>query len=409
MTRADRRAGTIVTVLAAGAIALLTLWPQPELAPMSAATPVWCIVCGSQGVSDVILNILLFVPFGAGLGVAGVRTRTAMLVAVAATFTIELLQLEVVAGRDASVSDLLTNTLGAATGLWLGRRWRGIVLPAPAAARRLAMLWSALVVVVATLTAAAVAPSMPAPPYWGQWTPELGGFVQHPGRVTAATVDAIPVPHGRLRASDVLADSLADGELRVNVTAEAGPPTRGLAPLFRVVDGHGNQALLVAQLGRDLYVETGTRAERLRIGAVSLLVPDAITARGATAITAESDRRGYRVTVSGPAGNARVHTVSRSVTWGWAILLPFVDRIDGRRRLLDALWMAGLMLPLGWWAARGLGPGPGALLGGGALGAALAAVPAAAGLTPAGLAAWAGGAAGFVVGAAGWRTARRGR
>ncbi|HET7241044.1 MAG TPA: VanZ family protein, partial [Gemmatimonadales bacterium] len=61
---------------------------------------------------DVFLNLLLFVPLGAGLRLAGWRWRSVVLGAALVSFTVELLQYTVVTGRDASLSDLLTNTTG---------------------------------------------------------------------------------------------------------------------------------------------------------------------------------------------------------------------------------------------------------------------------------------------------------
>src|SRR5690606_9606721 len=116
MSLRSRKIGRVVAVLAFAAIATLTLQPRPELAALSAATPVWCLVCGSYGLVDVVLNVLLFVPLGVGLGLAGVRPRAAIIIVVLTTLTVELLQLTVISGRDSSLSDLVTNTVGGAIG-----------------------------------------------------------------------------------------------------------------------------------------------------------------------------------------------------------------------------------------------------------------------------------------------------
>ena len=44
-----------------------------------AGTPVYCIVCGDTGSVDFFLNILLFVPLGLGLALAGFSWRRALL------------------------------------------------------------------------------------------------------------------------------------------------------------------------------------------------------------------------------------------------------------------------------------------------------------------------------------------
>src|SRR5919199_723337 len=63
--------------------------------PAAAGNP-WCILCGEYGAQDFVANILLFVPFGAGLSLAGVSRRRALAVAALTTLCIELLQVRVV-------------------------------------------------------------------------------------------------------------------------------------------------------------------------------------------------------------------------------------------------------------------------------------------------------------------------
>lgn len=395
-----RRVGWGMVAVAVGAIGGLTLTARPELAPLSEATPVWCLVCGSQGAVDVLLNVLLFVPLGVGLGLAGVRPRRAVLVAAIATLAIELLQLRVIAGRDASLSDLLTNTTGAGLGFWLSQHWRAMILPSPPGAARLAGGWAILVLAITGMTAASIAPSMPGPPYWGQWTPELGGFAQHAGRVDSARVEDIAVPGGRrLRDSRALGDSLADGELDATVFAVLAAPVDGIAPIFRLVDGDGHQALLIAQTGTDLLVETGTRSERFRLRPVTVMFEHVLDAAGeAVRIDVESNARVYRVR-AGDTGGGRTLELTRSASWGWALLLPFNTRVDEHRRVFDAVWMGALLLPLGWWSGRVSRPllavGAGVLL----LAVALAGLPALFGLAASAAGAWLGGLGGLVTGA----------
>jgi hypothetical protein len=402
----SRWAGRALTVLAFLAIGLLTLRPRPELAPLSAATPVWCVVCGAHGVVDVVLNVLLFIPLGLGLGMAGLRPRAAILLAALTTLTVELLQLGIVAGRDASLSDLVTNTLGAAIGMVLARRWREVVLPTPRVAAALTAAWAALVLLVTAGTGLAVAPSMPDPPYWGQWTPELGGLLQHEGRVESAQVEDIATPGRRVPASAALADSLADGEIGALVTAVLAGPPRRTAPIFRMVDGFGHQALLIAQDGRDLIVETGTRSERLRLRGLTVRLEDAMPAGERVRIAVRSDPREYAISVHAMRGPSRELMLSRSVAWGWALLVPFMNRLGARHGIMDALWLGSLMLPLGWWSVSirsrlsGLAIGVAVLAVVLAGGSALFALPAPA------WTAWAGGIAGLAGGWAGAALAR---
>ena len=64
-------------------------------------------------------NVLLFVPFGAALGLYDVSLGAALLAGVALSGAIEVAQFVVVPGRTSSVDDLVLNTVGAVVGYLL--------------------------------------------------------------------------------------------------------------------------------------------------------------------------------------------------------------------------------------------------------------------------------------------------
>jgi VanZ family protein len=100
-------------------VALLTLWPLPD---QRVSSPAWCIVCDADHVPNLVLNVALFLPLGVGLGLRGVPRLAALLLMALLTAGVEALQFHVVAGRDASLGDVLANLVGGALGLRLGRR-----------------------------------------------------------------------------------------------------------------------------------------------------------------------------------------------------------------------------------------------------------------------------------------------
>ena len=128
----------VPVAVAIGLIALLTLEPRPRQAPLSAATPWHCLVCGQLGRVDVILNVALFLPLGFTLFRLGFGPLRSALVGLGISGLVELLQAFVVAGRDPSLSDLLTNTLGAGLGAMLAQAFPRLVRPEPRLAGRLA-------------------------------------------------------------------------------------------------------------------------------------------------------------------------------------------------------------------------------------------------------------------------------
>src|SRR5688500_12405338 len=79
-----RGIGWGLTVVSAIVIAVATLTPSSQPAHHTS-----CVICGPLGGVDAALNVLLFLPLGLGLAIAGVRFRSAMLVLTAATILIE--------------------------------------------------------------------------------------------------------------------------------------------------------------------------------------------------------------------------------------------------------------------------------------------------------------------------------
>jgi glycopeptide antibiotics resistance protein len=99
------------SIAAAGCTALIlvaTLSPEPEAVGIGCQWP-WCLF-------DVAQNLVLFAPLGASLFLA-TRSHTKSIIAGAAlSLAVELLQLHVIRGRDASLSDWISNTMGTAAG-----------------------------------------------------------------------------------------------------------------------------------------------------------------------------------------------------------------------------------------------------------------------------------------------------
>ena len=93
-------------------ILAVTLTPMPHQAAQVALTGPFCLACGDGGGADFVLNIALFLPLGAALAAAGLRARTVVLLGLALSAGVELLQFSVIPGRDATVGDVVANTAG---------------------------------------------------------------------------------------------------------------------------------------------------------------------------------------------------------------------------------------------------------------------------------------------------------
>jgi hypothetical protein len=234
-----RRSAFLAAVFIVAAILLLTLWPLPEQSWQAARSPLSCLVCGDQGTQDVIQNVLMLLPLGLVLGLGGVRPRIAALIAFLLSLAVETLQYTVVPGRDASLSDVITNTAGAALGAWLAPRLPLLLRPSQRAARPMAMLavllWSG-----AWLFGAWAISTDPGHGGWrGRVANDLPGAPPFNGEVVAAFLDgtalavvpaALPpeVEHAFARDSFVL-----EGSVR------PGPAIAPKENIVTIIDGRG--------------------------------------------------------------------------------------------------------------------------------------------------------------------------
>lgn len=363
MMSRQRRAALTVTAGALVFIAAETLVPHPENAALVARTPVWCILCGELGLLDILLNVILFVPLGVGLHLQGRSWRQALLLGAALSLGIETAQYFAIAGRDAALGDVLTNTAGAGLGAVLANSWRFWLRPARGAARRLAGTMAVVWLVQVGLTGLAVQPSLPHSVYWGQRAAELGQFDTFPGRLLDARVGAMSLPSRRLANSAMVRRALLEGEPVTAVVVPAGP-TRGIAPLASIFDGDQREIAVLGQWDRDLVFRLRARALdwRLRPPAIRLrsvfagTTPETLTVAG----TVRGDS--LIVTARGGASGPAFRAMPLSAQWGWSLLLPYEHAFGSEVGWLSALWVGGCMVPIGFWmAATGLRTGPAAL------------------------------------------------
>src|SRR5882724_7729315 len=168
LTSRERRWALALTAAGLIFVAAETLVPHPENAALVARTPIWCLACGDLGLLDVLLNVLLFIPLGAGLRLLGRSWRQVTLLGAALSFAIETAQYFAISGRDASLGDLLTNTAGAALGALLAASWRVWLVPTPRSARLLSLAAALIWLSQVAVTGAAVRPALPPTVYWGQ-------------------------------------------------------------------------------------------------------------------------------------------------------------------------------------------------------------------------------------------------
>jgi hypothetical protein len=389
-------------VVVVGAILAVTLFPVmgEETRPLR-----WCAGCGERGVAHVLLNIILFMPLGALLTLAGVPRSWNWLSGAVMSTLIEGAQL-FIPGRDSSVDDVLTNTTGTILGslvavavlAWL----RGLVRP-PAAA----MLAPAGAVLLAVAASGLLfQPSFPRDiDYYGQWTPDLGHFELYRGRVLRAELSSAALPSLRLADTPRVRGWLLSGA-PLHVQAVAGPPVTRLAPVFSVYDGAQREILLLGLDRSDLVLRLRTQGYAwgfdqpdLRFhGAARTLTP------GDTVDLAMWRERG-RVCLQVNA--RRACGLGFTPGRGWGILIYPESFPEWLRRLVDMSWIGGLLFLVGFLSRGGRA---GLLVRGGVSLLGLAVLPPLVGLLEPPPLEWVAAVVGLMGGAVAWAAlARRAR
>lgn len=339
----------MAVVLALGAIGVLTLRPAP---PPAVPLPMVCLVCGELGGVDVVLNLTLFIPLGATLVLAGVGWRRAALVAAATSLAVEALQYSLIPGRDASLSDLLTNSAGGAAGALLTARWHDLLAPPPRTARRYAIAAASAALAVMALTAALLRPAIPEMGFWGQWTPQQLRFEPYSGRVHDFRINGIVVPYNLVPESDALRRRLLSGQTRAHLEFTAGHRTTRLSAIARV-GSRFQEVLLLGADGRDFVFRTRLATRDWRLRTPGIMIPGALPSEGERTV-AEAGLRDAHWYATMITSRGAVHrSVPFSVALGWTFVLPFDHPLAPADVWLSALWLAAMIFPAAVWGAMG--------------------------------------------------------
>ncbi len=324
-------------------ILLVTLVPQTKDAEPALA----CIVCGSRGVADALLNMALFFPLGASLGGRMVPNRLVLGAALTSS-VIELTQL-LVPGRDASVGDVLFNTLGAWLGMLAVRSLSRWSYPESRLASRASFGAALITVSCFTLTGYLLQPAFSRRTYFGQWTPILGHLEPYRGRIVSARIGSLELPSRELADSERFR-ALMIGDTTLEVMSVAAPAPSALAPIFSVYDDLQREMILLGADRGHLVYRYRTRAAELRLDQPDLRLPGALAdvAPGDTIeLSVHRVARGHVLTHAG-----RAALLSFSVGVGWALLMYPEWLSPGTMQLVSVLWIMVLAVPIGFWARR---------------------------------------------------------
>jgi VanZ like family len=332
-------------------IAVATLVPLPEQRRFSELTPWWCLVCGDRGGLDVINNILLFIPMAVGLRLAGFSVRAVALTGAALSLSIELLQWTVVTGRDASLSDVLTNSLGSWLGAFLGTHLKTLLYPARHQAVRLVLAAGGLWVASELGSASLLRPWIPDHDLRGVWSRSSYGQSRFSGRVISATLSGRPLPGDSSLLAPELVRLLENGPVELGVELLSGPAGRW-SPVAEVL-GPRESVVAFRAVGKDLAYQPPARATLLRLNRPSLRLAGALSGGAGPRIQVLAGEGGSRLWAVWESGGARHRaSLTLSPSFGWTLLLPFPYAYGPEIRWLTMFWLAGWLLPVGYWTAH---------------------------------------------------------
>ena len=350
-------------VLAAAlAIGTLTLLPHPRQAGFADLTPWTCLVCGELGGVDVVLNILLFVPLGAALHRAGLRPLHAAGVGALFSLGIELLQAFVVPGRDASLSDFVTNTIGAALGAQLSQAWPLLARPSPRAAARLAggalAAWAAIL----GFSALVFRPAPLPPPLRVEWSPARPPLEQFKGQLLAATTAGELLADGSSPPDRLIGD-IARRDVTIAARIVAGPRPDGVAPILDVTDEAGRPTIGIARDGDDLIFSIRTIANSFRLRGGAVRLPDAFPDAADAQLSVAAGLQGSRLWVEVSEARSKRAETQLGAEQGWRLVAPFSGWVGPKlAALLTAIWVGGPLVPALYWVGRSRAGRAGALV-----------------------------------------------
>jgi len=303
-------------------------------------------VCGERWASDIVLNVALYAPLGVALALGDWRGPWALLGPGILAASIEFAQIWI-PGRDPSLGDVTFNTLGAALGVLLVRSSSLWLRPHGRLKPALALCAAASAVAVLGATGVLLQPDLPRSAYWGQWTPDLGNLAPYHGRVLSASLGPRSLPQGRLEGPDQVRELLL-ARAPLEARAVAGPRVPALASLVSIADDRSREIVLLGPDRGDVVFRYRARAATLGFDEPDMRAAGTIGAVApgdSLSIAVRSDGRGYCVAVNERATCGLGFTMGR----GWALLYYAESLPPWLRTLLDDAWVAGLLIPLGFW------------------------------------------------------------
>lgn len=351
MSSFRRRLPLLAIVATVALIAGVTLLEGVPPSKTEIVPPWYCLVCGSGGTADALLNIALFVPLGAALCWAGLGAMRSLVMAALLSTSVELAQATIIPFRYPALGDVVWNSLGGLFGAIGLLRWRTLLFPAPAQGRRLRRLacWGMGIAVTATVVA--FRPAVPMGHYqlreFDRCLPpasDRGPLLDRIRYGALPVTRGVAIPAASLRAqwrasslqvSGVTTPASCDDVLSL-VTSASGSP-KELFGLSRSVSGMSFRVRL--------------RASDMRLRQPAVLLPlEYLAIYGSTsaAIVGRFDHGRLSIDFD-MAGTSRRAELPLTPGFGWALFYPFDELFRLRDGRMNIAWMILLSLPIGFF------------------------------------------------------------
>ena len=337
------------------------------------------LTSGDAALGELIANLILFIPLGVSLTLAGARPQRVVAAGALLSFTVEFLQ-QWIPGRDPSVGDIVANSISTALGVLLvvaAPLWLHV---SPRRSAWQARLTAALAVFVWYGTGLLVRQDFPPGPYHIVPTPRIHSLANYEGKVLEVTPGFESV--------------------EVRAVAPATPPGR-TSPLLAGLARNDEPVLVLAvddhdlTLGYDMPALHWTLEQpplRLHNGMTQVAPNDTFT----VATWHDSTNICLRVNAT-----TRCH-LGYTIGDGWKLIYSPEGWAPWLLGVINTLWMVGCVIGVGYWAANKSGGG--GLLAMGIVIAGVLMVPLLTGLKPTPIYEWIGAVGGIAIG---WWLRRR--
>ena len=350
VSQPSRFAAAALLVPATAFIALMTL--RPAAGP-TIPLPFACIFCGTLGGVDFLLNTVLFVPFGLAIYWLLGSKRATVAAGFAFTLVIEALQWQFIPGRDASLGDLVANTLGTVVGVMLAVLGSAGLYAIGRRARILAASFAVFGSLVIVVTGWLLQPAGVRHALAVQWKASRPNMDDFAGDVRKALVNGTRIyPFQWIGPREFL----EPGSLTVSVEADI---SRGAAPTARQsiivrLANRFEEGFLLGQWKDAVIVRSHQVAEKLRFRSLLVGFDGVLEAEGTAdyiTMKATSNPRAISLLLTEGREATRLD-VRRSVGLGWTLILPWDVAVTPRWWVANAAWLAALLLPVGFFTFR---------------------------------------------------------